>query len=354
MQAPERSVLHVLPHPGGGGETYVDLLDEMPGYRFDRVFLAPSPTPSPSELGRGLADALRHVRRHDLLHVHGEVASGLCLALLSTRPSVVTLHGLNLVRRVTGARRLAAALNLRAVLRAADRTICVSKSEYDHLVRAVGCRAPRRAVVIRNGVRLPVHASEIERGEARKQLGIAESEVVGIWVGSLDEHKSPLTAVHAAQRAEITLLVVGDGPLRPQVERAASERIRALGQRSDVPRLLAAADLYVLTSRREGLALSLLEAMAHGLAPVVTDLPENLEAIGDAGVCVPPDDSSVSAALRRLAADPDERADLGARASRRVSRLFNAAEMARRTRALYDDVLALGRLSSAATYPGTA
>ena len=59
MAAAERTVLHVLPHPGGGGETYVDLLDEMDGYRFDRAYLARSPDPSPVELARGVAHVLR-------------------------------------------------------------------------------------------------------------------------------------------------------------------------------------------------------------------------------------------------------------------------------------------------------
>jgi glycosyltransferase involved in cell wall biosynthesis len=338
MPGPERSVLHVLPHPGGGGETYVELLGDMPGYRFDRAFLARSATSSVRQLPRGLVDAGRRARRHDLLHVHGEVASGLCLPLLATRPSVVTLHGLHLVRRVRGPRETAAMLNLRAVLRAADRTICVSQSEHDELVRAVGSGAPRRAVVIRNGVRLPNRGAEADRGDARRELGVAESEVIAIWVGSLDERKDPLTAVHAAERAEVTLLVVGDGPLRPEVERAAGERTRVLGQRSDVLRLLAAADLYVLTSRREGLSLSLLEAMAHGLAPVVSELPENLEAVGETGV-VYGGDEALAAALSRLAGNPDESATLGERARERVAELFGADEMVARTRSSYDDVL---------------
>jgi glycosyltransferase involved in cell wall biosynthesis len=343
MRNAERSVLHVLPHPGGGGETYVDILGDLPGYHADRVHLAHSPRPRPHELLRGVGGAFRHASGHDLLHVHGEVAGGLCLPLLATRPSVVTLHGLNLVRRLSGPRGTVAALNLRAVLRAADRTICVSESEREELVRAVGPGVARRAVVIRNGVRLATRAGEDERAETRRTLGIAESEVVGIWVGSLEEHKDPLAAVRAAQEASVTLLVVGDGLLRPLVERAADERVHVLGQRSDVPRLLAAADLYVLTSRREGLSLSLLEAMAHGLPVVVSDLPENVEAIGDAGICVRPDDGSFAAALRRLAADASERADVGARAAQRVSRFFGAAEMARRTRYVYDEVLAAGR-----------
>jgi glycosyltransferase involved in cell wall biosynthesis len=337
MRAPERSVLHVLPHPGGGGETYVDLLDAMPGYRFERVYLASSAAPSPAELGRGLVEAMRSARRHDLLHVHGEVAAGLCLPLLATRPSVVTLHGLHLVRRLSGARRTAATLNVRAVLNAANRTICVSHSEHDELVRVVGTRAADRALVIRNGVRLPAATSEAERAETRKELGIVESNTVAIWVGSLDQRKNPLTAVRAAERAEVTFLVVGDGPLRPDVEQAAGEHVHVLGQRSDVPRLLAAADFFVSTSAREGLPFSLLEALAHGLPAVVSGLPENVEAVGDAGVIFD-DQDGLAAALRRLSESKAERGALGERACRRVAEFFQVHETIARTNAVYDDV----------------
>ncbi len=243
MQAADRSVLHVLPHPGGGGETYVDVLSEMPGYRFNRIYLASSPTPSVGQLARGLVAAFRDARGHDLLHVHGEVAGGLCLPLLATRPSVVTLHGLHLIRRVSGLRGKASALNLRAIVRAADRTICVSKAEHEELTAAIGPAAARRAVVIHNGVQLPAPASDAERAEVRRELGVGESEPVGIWVGSLDERKDPLTAIRAAERASVALLVVGDGPLRSQVERAARRSARILGHRRDVPRLLSAVRL---------------------------------------------------------------------------------------------------------------
>jgi glycosyltransferase involved in cell wall biosynthesis len=145
--------------------------------------------------------------------------------------------------------------------------------------------------------------------------------------------------VRAAERASLALLLVGDGPLRPQLERNAPALVRVLGQRDDVPRLLGSADVFVLTSRREGFAFSLLEAMAHGLAPVVADAPENVEAIGDTGLVFDDEDGLV-AALRRLVESPVKRAALGDRARHRVAELFDAAEMARRTRAVYDDVLA--------------
>ena len=337
----ELSVLHVLPHPGGGGETYVDVLDEMPGYRFERMHLVPHANVSPLVAFRGLAPVARSARRHELLHVHGEVAAGMCLPLLARHPSVVTLHGLNLVRRLDGSRRAAARLNLRALLRAADLTICVSGSEYAELARAVGATAAARsAVVVRNGVHPGRNLDAEERTSVRESLGLRPSETVAIWVGSLAEHKDPMAAIHAAEEASVRLLVVGDGPLRKHVEELASEHVRVLGPRVDVGRLLAATDVYVLTSRHEGLSFSLLEAMAHGLAPVVTDLPENREAIGDAGVAIRTSDDSLSSALRRLAGDPDERARIGERAARRVSTVFSASEMRRRTRALYDDVLA--------------
>jgi glycosyltransferase involved in cell wall biosynthesis len=339
MGTAERSVLHVLPHPGGGGETYVDVLGDMSGYRFSQAYLAPSPTPSIGQLARGLGAAIRRAGRHDLLHVHGEAAGGLCLPLLATRPSVVTLHGLNLTRRLSGLGQKAAALNLRAVVRAADRTICVSRAEYDALMAMVGPAAASRAVVVHNGVRLPAPAIELDRAETRRDLEIAESEPVGIWVGSLDNHKDPLAAVRAAERASVTLLLVGDGSLRSQVERTAQRRVRVLGYRDDVPRLLAAADFFVLTSRHEGLAFSLLEAMAYGLPAIVTDLAENIEAVGNAGVVVPGgDEAALTAALRRLAENESERIELAKRAQGRAAELFDAEKMIARTRAVYDDV----------------
>ena len=70
---------------------------------------------------------------------------------------------------------------------------------------------------------------------------------------------------YAPRRRRVTLLLVGDGPLRAELELAASECVRVLGPRADVVVFSGAADAFVLTSQREGLAFSLLEAMAHGL-----------------------------------------------------------------------------------------
>ncbi len=88
--------------------------------------------------------------------------------------------------------------------------------------------------------------------------------------------------------------------------------------------------------------------MAYGLPAVVTDIPENVEAIGDAGFAVPwGDETTLAATLRRLAENEDERTELGVRARSRVEAHFDAETMISRTRVVYEDVLAeRGRGSS--------
>jgi glycosyltransferase involved in cell wall biosynthesis len=344
----DRSVLHVLPHRGGGGETYVDALAGLGGYRADRLFLADGPRPS----GAQLAIARRALRAqwargYDILHVHGEVAAALCLGGLATRPSVLTLHGLHLVRRLHGLARAVARANLRVALRASTRTICVSEAERDDLLTFVARGSLRSVVVVRNGVRHERPIAEKDRAAARAELEIPSSAVVGAWVGGLDEHKDPLTPIRAARdvaRAgtEFVLLVAGDGPMRSQVEHAArdSGAVRVLGFRDDVRRLLAASDVFVLSSRREGLSFALLEAMSLGLVPVVSDVAGNVEVVDGAGVVVPfGDDNAFLDALSMLANDARRRADLAARARDRIRDVFAVDAMRENTRRVYDNVL---------------
>jgi glycosyltransferase involved in cell wall biosynthesis len=348
--AKTRMVLQVLPHPGGGGETYLDVLENMDGYRFERVYLAPSANPAGARASilRRAVQVQRSVRAYDVLHVHGEVASALCLPSLATRPSVVTLHGLHLLRRLDGLARLAANANLRLIVGAATRTICVSRAEYDDVRRVVGGRARKRASVIHNGVTPLPPLSHEERTALRAELDLSAATTVGVWVGSLVAHKEPLVPIRAAigvarDGAPLALLVAGDGPLRPDLERAAREggpgTVHMLGFRRDVDRLLGAADFFVLSSRREGLSFSVLEAMSLGLPPVVSDAPGNPEAVGDAGIVVERGDVAGFAEAFRLLLNESERRVLGERARDRVSRAFRADEMVRRTRDVYDEVV---------------
>ena len=324
-------VLHVLPHRGGGAETYIDLIERMEGYIHERAALSSrrEPLRSLPSIALRWPGIARRARRSDLVHAHGDVASSLALPLLRSRPSVVTTHGLHFLRRAGGPRARAARSAMRAVVGTAAQTVCTSTAERDELAAALGPAVAERLVVVHNGVPVPTEASAEERRAARAALDVAEDDVVALYLGRLEERKEPLVAVEAARSARergapVVLLVAGEGPLAGEVAERAGPAVRPLGHRADPARLLTAADVLLLPSAREGLAMAALEAMAHGLATVVSDGPGNPEAVGGAGVVVPVGDVEAwTATLGRLAADPDERARLGAAARARVADEFS-------------------------------
>jgi glycosyltransferase involved in cell wall biosynthesis len=352
MPGDEKSVLHVLPHPGGGGETYVDALVQMDGYRFERVYVAPGADPRGHlrTIVRRSLLAQRAALAHDLVHVIGEVASLLTMPAMFARPSIFSPQGLSLLRRMRGARKVGATANLKLVVRASSRTICSSEHEYGDVVAAAGERVRDRVLVVRNAVSTDDAVGPEERAAARGALGFPASEIVGAWIGSLDENKDPLTPMSAAIEARrngtpVVLMIVGEGALRPEAEQVARDgdngsAVRVLGFRTDVRRILAAADFFVLSSAREGLSFSLLEAMAAGLPAVVSDAPANLEAVGDAGIVVPYGNvARFAEAFGRIAADEPTRRALGERARERVVNEFRVEDMVERTRKVYDELM---------------
>lgn len=157
----------------------------------------------------------------------------------------------------------------------------------------------------------------------RSELGLAEEDVLAIAVGSLTpvkDHRSQLAAFAAAAAREprLVLIVVGDGPLRAELEAEAARlspagRIRFLGHRRDVPELLRGSDLYLQTSLTEGFSNAILQAMASGLPVVATAVGGNPELVGaEQGVLVPARDvAGLEAALLRLARDREARRAMG-------------------------------------------
>jgi len=164
--------------------------------------------------------------------------------------------------------------------------------------------------------------------EVPAAVGTARDRQGFVTVARLVPQKGIDVLVHAlAQTAgsarHWTLTLVGDGPERERLEQQVQqaglqERVRFLGFRSDPQTFLLQAGVFVLPSRFEGMPNALLEAMAAGLAVVVTDAsPGPLEVVehGVSGLVVPSDDpEALAAALERLAGDPDLRSRLGAAA----------------------------------------
>lgn len=188
------------------------------------------------------------------------------------------------------------------------------------------------------------------REDVRAELDIPRAAPVFLAVGRFDPQKDHATLVRAfaSQRlraAGAHLLLAGDGELRGEAERlaralGASDRVRFLGVRSDIPRVLAAADVFVLSSRWEGSPLSVMEAMASGRSVVATAVGCVPELVPEGTGClVPPGDpGALEAAMLQLARDLPLAHAWGAAAGEVARARFDASAMTRAYEALYAEV----------------
>jgi glycosyltransferase involved in cell wall biosynthesis len=190
------------------------------------------------------------------------------------------------------------------------------------------------------------------RAEARARLALpAGARVVGT-VGNFTAKKDQATLLRAvaslrpAGDVETMLVLVGLGPLERDLRALAAEldiaeRVLFAGSRDDVFALLPAFDVFALSSRFEGLPIALLEAMASGVAPVVTDvggIPEVITDGVDGLLVAPGDPDALAAALAKLLEDDALRADVGARARERA-RAFDLVHAVRLTEDVYRQVV---------------
>lgn len=186
-----------------------------------------------------------------------------------------------------------------------------------------------------------------ERAEARQRHGWADDDVVVAHVANLRHHKDHRTLFAAATLAiaeepRLRFVSIGQGPLEAELRAALAEhdlgdRFELLGYHPDPPAVLAGADLFTLSSIHEGLPISLIEAMAMGLAPVVTRAGGNEEVVTDTvdGIVVEPKDpAALAAAYLELAHDDEHRRGYGTAASSRAED-FDIARTARIVEARY-------------------
>jgi glycosyltransferase involved in cell wall biosynthesis len=287
----------------------------------------------------GLARAVVATRRAlvdaapDVVLAHNVgVTAAVTLAQLSRLrrvPVVTVFHGV-----AAGDYRTAARL-LSTVPRA---VVTVSEATAGRL-RAAGLRRP--PVVIPNAVTAPALP---DRQQARHELGLEPGEPVALCAARLVGQKRHDVLLRAWGRLpqHCVLLVAGDGPDRPALEALHREldlgdRVRLLGNRTDVPRLLAAADVATLASDWEGLPVFVLEAMAAGRPVVATEVDGLTEVLRDGGgLLVPPGSpDALAVALERLLTDPATRGAAADAARRTIADEHDPLRMTRR----YDQLL---------------
>jgi glycosyltransferase involved in cell wall biosynthesis len=339
------------------------LLDEAPGVeplvqRAERVGVPVRRVPA-SPLGvagaRRVPAMARLLRRErpDVFHAHmsSPVACkwALAAAVLARVPAVL---GTVQVGRYEPPNR-SAYWQLRLLARGVERYLAVSREIAGELVERLGWPAAKVEVVY-NAVdpeRFAVAASP----DPREQLGGSEGRPLVLTAARLDPQKGHPALLEAATRVpEAIFVLAGEGPRRERLEELAGElgiadRVRFLGRREDVPRLLAACDVFALPSLYEGSSLAVLEAMASGTPVVGSAVGGTDELIEDGrtGLLVPPGDpGALAAALRRLLANPELRTELAARARERVERDLTRERMAARVTAVYRELLGEGPAAS--------
>ncbi len=301
--------------------------------------------------------------RYTIVHTHSSKAGivGRWAAKLAGVPIIVhTVHGWGHHDRQHPLIRAYYILLEKLTLPITDKLIVVSPLNTEKGL-ADGIGRPEHYTVIRSGIELERFGHpQVDRATTRAAWNIPlDAPVVGT-VTRLSAQKAPLDFVRAAAQVaaavpNVYFLVVGDGPLRAEVEQLArdlgiSERLVLTGLRRDVPEQLAAMDIFALSSLWEGLPRVLPQAMASGLPVVATATDGSIEAVtdGENGFLVPPGQPAVLAeSLIRLLRDPALARQMGEAGRHRVAE-FDVRTMVAQIDQLYQELLAKKGLAAPA------
>ena len=303
-----------------------------------------------------LASMLRDV---DLLHTHSSKAGILGRAaarLAGLRGVVHTVHGwsFNDVQPWVARRFYLEAE--RAAARFTDRIVCVARFDRDRgLASGIGHDAQYR--ILRSGIDPSLYTAPAgARERLRASIGATPDDVVVGSITNFKPQKGPLDLVEAARLARLrdrrlVFMIAGDGALRLEVQRAIARAdlqgaVHLLGWRDDVPELLAAMDIFLLTSLFEGLPRVVLQAIVASVPVVATHTGGVAEVVvhGETGLLVPPGQPAAAAtAILALAGDARVRARFAQAARFQLGGEFDIRRLVPDLEDIYDNVLAEGR-----------
>ena len=210
--------------------------------------------------------------------------------------------------------------------------------------------------LIPNGISVDTfRGPPIDRERWRNKEGFAPTDVLFVCVAGLIPQKNHTLLVEAFHRGPASdprahLLFAGTGTLKSKLERqmialGVQERVHLLGHRKDIPEILNATDVFVLSSDYEGNPLAVLEAMAAGkpiVSTAVGGVPELVE--GGCGLLVPPRNAqALSKAMRHMLESPEARKSMGEASARRAVERFDLRVMTEAYEDLYRELIASNR-----------
>jgi glycosyltransferase involved in cell wall biosynthesis len=281
----------------------------------------------------------------DIVHCHniGALLYGSIGGKLArTAGTLYTAHG------TYSARRLA---NLRfGRFLSVDRIVAVSDDSRRAILNH-GRYRPEDVETFPNGIDTKSFDLDVDVEEIKRELGIRENVTVLGIVARLSwekEHKTLFDAVAQLKSngTNVALVVIGDGPLKEDLhdyvsDAEISDAVFFLGERYDVPQLLQVLDVFVLSSRIEGMSLTLLEAMAAGLPIVATDVGGNSEVVaaGETGILIEPGNpAALAKAVEKFVSDSELARTMGERGRTRVNEIFSLEAMVKRYETVYEQL----------------
>lgn len=299
----------------------------------------------------GKLRALVRDRRISIIHAHNPIANHwsilACLFMREAPPIINTEHSVHYRGKVRGW--YPVARSLLGVRNAAIVGVCEAVTESNRRIDPLNRRRYR---TIYNGIEPLVRPTAERRDQIRRGLGVPAGATVIGTVGNLRRAKAYPDFLDAIARLAprhpgLIVLIAGDGPLRAELEaRSASlglgQYLRWLGRRNDVVEILPAMDVFVLSSRREGFPMAILEAMSAGVPVVATDVGGVREVVrdGETGILLPAGDPvRLSEGIHRMIEDQPAAARMAVRASEVFQRAFTVERMTRSMESLYLEVL---------------
>ncbi|MDP8255684.1 MAG: glycosyltransferase [Candidatus Alcyoniella australis] len=231
-----------------------------------------------------------------------------------------------------------------------QRIVAVSQTVKDFTINQESL-PPELLTVIYNGLEIELYRNTRPREQVRAELGIDQQRPVLFSAARLIPEKGYAGFIHALallgmRVPDVLFVLAGEGPEREHIERQAlrkgvSDQLMMLGERNDVHDLLAASDLFVLPSRREGLPTAVIEALAAGCPAVCHYLPQSAEVVDQDvdGLLLDFDDHrTVAETIAALLADPDRRHAMSKRGRAKVGESFTLQRMVGGYMDLYEEL----------------
>ena len=226
-----------------------------------------------------------------------------------------------------------------------DKFIAMGTQVRDDLV-GVGIGKKSKFAVMFPGLAKPIFP---ERERARENLALEKGKTYCTFIGRLTQIKRPdrvleVASLVSGQNSNVEFLVVGDGDLAQEMKMKAQSSglpITFLGWRQDIPAILKASDIALLTSDNEAVALTLIEATQAGI-PVVTTPAGSVRDVavdGENGFVTTFDSQDLANAVLKLAENPDIREEYGSAGKRRSDALFSIERMVTDHENLYKELL---------------